>query len=268
MSNNFRQHIMENKIINDYLKKAGLNDKEIKVYLYCLSNGPTHASTIGKYCKITRTNVYDVVKKLEEKGLCFNMGAQYGRKIKANPPSYLKELLEIKEKEISILKNDLSNVVKELNKFNNYEPKGAPKVAYFEGEESIKKLFSMMLQSESNEIKIAGSELDMIDSMGIPFMIDWNERRIQKKIRLVALRPGIRRGNHKVFHNDKLNLREVRIRPEDKVRLKSQIMIWDNYVAFCSFKNGLYATLIEDSSLFLMQESWFDFIWNKSEKIK
>lgn len=267
MSNYFRQHIMENKIIYNYLTKAGLNDKEIKVYLYCLTNGPTHASIIGKNCNISRTNVYDVTKKLEEKGLCYNMGSEYGKKIKANPPSHIKELLEVKEKEIASLKNNLEEVIREIKKFDNFKPIGAPKVSYFEGKESIKKLFSAILQSEEKVVKIAGSELEMIEVMGVDYMIDFNERRAKKNIKLEALRPGIKRGSHDVFRDDKKYLREIRIRPEKEIRLKSQIIIWGDHVAFCSFNGDSYATQIEDKQMSLMQKSWFDYIWNKSDKL-
>src|SRR3989344_5500327 len=85
-------HFMPEKNIEQikkFLLKFGLDSKESSVYLQCLSSGPEHVSRIAKACGLTRTNAYDIVKKLEARGLCYNMGSLYGRKIKANPPKHL-----------------------------------------------------------------------------------------------------------------------------------------------------------------------------------
>ena len=69
------------KKIRSFLNKLDLNEKEITMYLKGISLPPQHVSQLGKLCNLTRTNAYDVVKKLEEKGLCHNLGSLYGRKI-------------------------------------------------------------------------------------------------------------------------------------------------------------------------------------------
>ncbi len=122
---------------------------------------------------------------------------------------------------------------------------------------------------QDKNIFIAGSELDMINILGEQFMIDFNEKRVTKKIKLFALRPGNIRGSNNIFKEDIKNLREVRVRPENKIRLKSVIILWDNYISFCSFnEEDMFATLIENELLSKTQKSWFDFIWEKSKKVK
>lgn len=255
------------KQIINFLTKAGLDEKEIKVYLYSLSNGPQHATSIGKYCNITRTNVYDIVKKLEKKGLCYNMGALYGRKIKANPPSHLKELMETKEKELKLLKDELDDVLPDFKQLENLKYNDKTNVSYFEGKESIKKIFIMALHSTKKNIIIAGSELDIIEALGEEFVINFHTKRTANKIKLYALRPGDKRRNHEIFIDDTKYLREVRLRPEGEVRLKSVLILWDSYIAFCSFKDEPFGTLIENEQMSIMQKSWFDYIWKNSRKI-
>ncbi len=256
------------KKIKDFLSKAGLDDKETRVYLFLLSNGPHSASLISRGCGLTRTNAYDVIKKLEEKGLCFNLGAQYGRKIKANPPSELKEILALKEKEITRLKNDLTEMLPLLNSLDSYKPALQSQVSYFSGAEGLRKMIRMSLLSQSKRIIIAGSELDMIHALGEEFLIDFHNRRSSRKILVQALRPGKERGVHEVFRNDHKYLREIRLRPEGFIKLKSTIIIWDSHIAFCSFSGDIFGTLIQNEPLAIMLRSWFEFIWNQSKIIK
>lgn len=258
-----------NQKINDFLNKLGLSDKEILVYLYILSSGPQYVTKIGQACKLTRTNAYDVIKKLEEKALCHSLGSEYGKKIKANPPSELESLINEKEKEIKSFKKDLENILIDLKNIDSKNNDNTYNVSYFKGKENLKKLLNLTLLSKDKNIFIAGSELDMINILGEQFMIDFNEKRVTKKIKLFALRPGNIRGSNNIFKEDIKNLREVRVRPENKIRLKSVIILWDNYISFCSFnEEDMFATLIENELISKTQKSWFDFIWEKSKKVK
>ncbi len=253
--------------IKEFLNKAGLDDKETKAYIFLLSNGPHTASLIARACGLTRTNAYDVIKKLEARGLCFNLGAQYGRKIKANPPTELDEILELKEKEISRLKNDLQEILPIFNSLDSYKPALQSQVSYFNGREGVRKMIRMSLLSQDKQLIIAGSELDMIEKLGEDFLIDFHTRRVARKMQLRALRPGKERGAHEVFKEDQKYLREIRIRPEGLIKLKSTIIMWDSYIAFCSLSGDIFGTLVENESLAIMLMSWFEFIWSKSSVI-
>lgn len=257
-----------NTKIKDFLNKLDLSEKEITVYLHILSSGPQHVTKIGQACKLTRTNTYDVIKKLEDKGLCHNLGSLYGKKIKANSPTQLKDLIEIKEKEIKSYKEEFNNILSDLEKINFKDDNQAYKVSYFKGKENLKKLLNLTLINKEKEIFIAGSEIDMINILGENFMVDFHKKRINKKIKLFALRPGNIRGQNLIFKEDEKNLRELRIRPENKIRLKSTIIIWDEFISFVSFnENDMFATLIENEMISKTQKSWFDFIWEKSKKV-
>lgn len=263
--NNMNQE-MHNKI-KDFLIKIGLDDKAARVYLHLLSSGPQTASYIAKNCGLTRTNAYDVIKKLEDRGLCFNQGANYGKKIKANQPKELVSLINDQEKEISSLKKELINLLPFLNSFDSYTSSVQSQVSYFSGKESVKKLIRISLQSSESNLRFAGSELDIIDKLGKEFLMDYHLRRVSKKIFIKSLRPGIKRSMEEIFIDDKKYFREVRLRPEGLIKLKSIIIIWDNYVAFCSLNNDIFGSLIENDNLATMLKSWFDFIWDKSKTI-
>lgn len=253
--------------IKDFLIRIGLDDKAVRVYLYLLSAGPQTASYVAKNCGITRTNTYDVVRKLEENGLCFNQGASYGKKIKANKPKELISIINDRESEINSLKKELFDLLPLLSSFDSYKSSVQSQVSYFSGKESVKKLIRLSLQSSGSELRFAGSELDIIDNLGKEFLVGYHLRRTSKKLYIKSLRPGTKRPMEEIFVDDKKYFREVRLRPEGLVKLKSIIIIWDNYVAFCSLNDDIFGSLIENNNLATMLKSWFDFIWDKSEVI-
>lgn len=259
---------MQHATIKDFLLKLGLDTKEVRAYLYCLEHGPQLISRLAKIIGSTRTNAYDTIKKLEQKGLCHTVGSTYGRKVKASDPEDIKELLDNKTKEVKDLKNELDSLLPSLKK----NPAGLlspfTRVSYFDGAENVRKMIWQSLQNKNKKIKIAGSELDMATSLGAEYLIDFHIKRAEKNISLEALRPDSKRLPGPLFKDDKKYLREIRIRPKGKIRLKSNLIIWDNYIALYSLKDKIvFGTLIESEDLSIMFDTWFDFIWDNSRKI-
>ncbi|MCC7436845.1 hypothetical protein IT402_03175 [Candidatus Nomurabacteria bacterium] len=260
---------MQKTNITNFLERLGLSHKETLAYLYCLEHGPQLVTRLGKVTGSTRTNTYDIIKKLEQKGLCHTVGSSYGRKIKANNPEDIKDLLDNKTKEMKDLKNDFEELLPLLKKGMIQTPSPFTRVSYFEGVDSVRKMLWQSLQSKGKTIRIAGSELDMASSLGKEYVADFHVRRKTKGIFLETIRPDSNRLPGEIFKDDKAYLREIRIRPKGKVRLKSNIILWDNYIALYSLKDKIiFGTLIESDDMSTMMSSWFDVIWENSEKLK
>jgi len=253
--------------LNKYLEKLGLNSKDAKVYLFILSRGPQLVSMIAKNCNLTRTHAYDIIKKLEKLGLAHYLGSEYGKKVQINSIDQISNLIEQKEGELLTLKKELRDITPMLESLTEFQPQTKNSTAYFSGAENLKKLINYSLRSNEKIVRLAGSELDLIKKLGAEFMINYHERRKNKKIYLQALRPGDKRGANKAFTDDGAYLREVKLRPLGKIKLKSNIIIWDSAVAIISLGDELFGTLIENEALATMMKSWFEFIWEKSKKI-
>ena len=258
---------MKNNPVTVFLEKLDLDTKEIRAYLYCLENGPQLISRLAQIIGSTRTNAYDTIKKLEEKGLVHMLGSNYGRKVQASNPEDIRNLLDHKIQKIKSLEKELGQVIP-LLKTNTNPLSPLTRVSYFEGPENVRKMIWQSLQSKEKIIKIAGSELDLAESLGKEFLVDYHNRRKDKKIILETLRPDSKRLGGPEFSNDKMYLREIKIRPSGKIRLKSNMLIWDNFVALYSLKNKIvFGTLIESEDLAIMMSSWFDVIWKQSKQI-
>lgn len=253
--------------IKGYLLRLGLSEKESLAYLYLQSHGPQLVSSLAQACNLTRTHAYDIVRQLEKAGFCHARGSSYGKKIEALPLTESGEILEQKAREISGLKNELAVIAPLAAALERQPFSEKTQVAYFSGLENVRKLLNRSLQAKELVLRLAGSEFDMVNALGEEFLINYHQRRAAKGFELLALRPGIKRSAQEIFINDRLYKRQVRLRPEGEIRLKSNILLWDSSVVLLSLKDEIYGTLIESADLALMMKSWFDFIWKQSKRI-
>lgn len=266
MSDNIRQHKTPTASPEDILSKLGLNEKEIHIYLDLLQNGPRPVAVVAQRAGVTRTNGYDLVKNLERKGICFSSGTTYGKKIHAHDPSVLKEIIREKKRSLDHLEKELSDTTHVFKK-QKTTPYSSHEVTYLAGVENIKKIFPMMSAPHVSQVYGVGSELELEEYVGRETLEQFHEQRKRNHVHFSVLRAGPQRLTGDAFHNDVTYLREVRIRPKGKVRLKSQLYLFDNTIIFLNLFDKPFATIIHNEPMFIMFHSWFDFIWNASETV-
>lgn len=270
MSNVFRhQKIMkqQNKIIS-FLNKFGIDQKDATVYLYGLSAGPQHVTQLAKNCKLTRSNAYDVVKRLAEKGLCKNLGSLYGKKVAMLPPKELVAMLKRKQREILELGNELEYIMPELEKLPKRKVFIQPKITYFEGIEGVRKLFESSLHTTDKEVLSVLSEQGIFSVLGKEFINDYVKRRIKNSLISRSIRPEHEKETQDpLYRNHDESLRKVRIKPK-KLTIQSTILIFDNKVGFITVEEDPFGTLIESQDFAVSMKSWFEVLWDVSKEKK
>src|SRR3989338_10263479 len=96
------------------LEQVGLTGNETKVYLALLDLGSALAGEITKKCGVNRTNVYDALDRLMEKGLA-SFVIQANRKyFEATPAERIIDHLEEQEKEINNKKEAVQSILRDL----------------------------------------------------------------------------------------------------------------------------------------------------------
>lgn len=249
--------------IKEFLNKLKLNSKEIEVYLVGLKNGAMHASDIAKETGLTRPNAYDVLKKLQEKGLCHQLSNAYGRKFKMSTGKELQNLIERQKKESEELENNFEKVLPLINNLQGkfYEP--YPRIEFFEGKEGIKQILEKTLQNEEKIIYGAISVKNWIELLGKEFTKYYVDKRVKHGIVARTLR--IRKGELKdlFYHQHEKQKRHMRYVPKD-IKLDSSIILWDNKVALITTKKENIGILMHSKDYFNTLKTWFEFIWNKS----
>lgn len=93
--------------INKVLQDFGLTENEAKIYLILLKLGSANASEIIQKSKIHRINVYDILERLQEKGLVSYVIIGKRKHYEAANP---KKILQIEEER----KNKIKKIIPEL----------------------------------------------------------------------------------------------------------------------------------------------------------
>lgn len=106
---------MEKKILD--LLRIGLTEGEAKVYLALLDLGSARMGVIVKESKVAYSNIYDILRRLSEKGIVSYITKNKTKYFQAASPRNLIEYLNKKEKELTTQKKALLEITPNLEKF-------------------------------------------------------------------------------------------------------------------------------------------------------
>jgi sugar-specific transcriptional regulator TrmB len=141
------------------LKKLGLKEKEIKVYLAGLELGPNSIKNIAEKVKIPRPTVYEIIKRLEEKELFVETKKRKKRLFVAQSPSQILRILRIKKREIEEKEREFARIVAILEAKYSREKE---KIRIFRGKEGKKAIIEIISLSPASEILIVNPEINPI----------------------------------------------------------------------------------------------------------
>ena len=101
------------------LRKLGLTEGEIKVYLASVQLGESTSGPIIEKSGVSVSKVYLILSKLSKKGLICHLVKEKTKYFKAADPNRLLVYLQEKENELKSQEIILSNLVKELKTYSN-----------------------------------------------------------------------------------------------------------------------------------------------------
>ena len=195
---------MEGSPIDLELRKLGLTEKEVKVYLAGLELGPSSVQNITKVAKITRPTTYEIIKKLEEKGL-FAENKEKGKKFfTAQPPESILGILRTQKREIEEKERELIRIIASLETRYSGEKEG---IKVYKGKEGLEMLEEIISFSSTPEILIVNPRISPIGA--------------QKR--------------KKIFQEIKKRLGKVEIN-EINAKLEGSLIIFDKAIFFPSGK--------------------------------
>jgi len=238
----------QQKEIQEVLNKIGFNNKEIDTYIQVLNLGSCALTTLSVTLNMPNSTVQSILQRLYKQGL-INITNRRGRKIyNSLEPKILKKMLQSRLKEID-------NIIPLLNDIAN---KNNTQVnVYYH--EHMADIFHQALEcKEKNIYEIAStSELEKI--LGKRF--NFTKRRVHRGIKLISLRTKTK--NIKI---DKKELVKIRLLPQS-LNFESNIMFWDNTVAFFGSKQEGIAWVAKSETMVKTQKQLFDLLWKISNKI-
>ncbi|MBI2131171.1 hypothetical protein HYU10_05400 [Candidatus Woesearchaeota archaeon] len=161
------------------LREIGLTDAEIRVYMELIKTDSAMASEVAEKVGIFRTNVYDLLESLIEKGLVSYIIKANRKHFIASKPQRLFDYLKEKEDKIREQEKQVKKLIPSLFKLKGPKTEEL-KAEIYRGREGLKTLLNDMLSARKiiHYLGYSGVSFDIIPY----YTAHWQKKRVNKKI--------------------------------------------------------------------------------------
>lgn len=256
----------ETRRVTEQLKSLGCTPREAQIYMECLRMGPASVQEIARRLKQNRITVHSAVQQLIEKELLFETRRGKRRFIVADEPVALFRLLQKKEEEISLSRENLKFITPLLASLQSVD-QSLPTVRFFEGVSGFKRMLEETL-SARGEVFVF-SFVDLFSRLvGTEYLERHFKQRAAKNIHARLIFP-------ECTIADRLNRKareykiQVRFLPKTFV-WQSGIFSWNDCIALTSYtEQKLTCTIIENRDIAHFYRSIiFEMCWNQAQTTK
>jgi sugar-specific transcriptional regulator TrmB len=235
------------------VEQLGLSEHEAKVYLAALRLGIANNTDIAAGAKLPRTTCAGVLATLQEKGLVnYFIGKKRGSKRMFSAENPDKFLTMIKEREAVF-----QSIMPQLKAL--HRAAGAkPSVYFYEGLDSIRKIFSDILEAQRPLLAITSID-DANKTLGTHFT-QFIRTRTSKgmPVRLLTMRTP---ASLQIKEFDQENLRKTRFFPAG-FRLTTANFVYGNRIAIISLNRAkVMGLIIEDEDIAQTFTTYFELMW-------
>lgn len=237
----------------DVITEAGLKEGEAKVYLAILELGEATVQEVAYRSGLQRPNCYVVLESLRKIGLVSLGAGNRGRRYIAEDPRRLKKLLTERVEHFD-------EVLPQLQANYSKSP-SRPRVRYYEGKDSIYRLYEEILSGGSYDGVYSPEFLQ--DEVG-NYIEYFGNIVVKRKIKMREIITGKVVPAHysKIFHEP---LQQVRyLAPKKPAR--TEFILYQNKVALLAYQPTVHALVIEGSDILQTMQLLFDELWKISSK--
>ena len=211
------------------MRKLGLTEKEVRVYLAALELGYTSVQEIAKKAQISRPTAYEIIKSLEKKELITQSREKGRRYFTAQSPDNLLGILKRQKKELEEREREFIRIIAVLRA--KYYLNDKREIKVYQGKNGLEILLDDFLTTHSKKIYVLAT-----DNKIWPIS---QRRAAYKKI--------------------KKRLGQIEVKElVGKVALKETVIIYDKVIILSPQKTGL---LIENKTVVNLIKSLFLFIF-------
>jgi sugar-specific transcriptional regulator TrmB len=242
--------------IDTLLERLGLNSAEVAIYKHLVRAGAQRAAVIGRALKIGRTNAYNHLYLLEERGLVTRSDASGVATFSARHPSTLLQVFQRKKQELERVQDILTPAIEQLSSLHELAG-GLPGVYAFQGIEGLHAVYDQMLKD--------GTQIDILQNRPLfrSFLGSYNDHfvktRRKRKIRSRVLTPDYER----IKTDDQRELREVRYLEHQRFPFEMDVKITDHQVALATLKtDNPIGVVISDGEMVRNFRILFEFLWS------
>lgn len=240
----------------EVLKKFGLTEKEIKVFIASLELGQATVNEIAKRSNTFRTYSYDILKSLMEKGLVrhfIKSGVKYFETVE---PEKLIDILHEREDEIK-------SILPEL-KVLRAKTTEKPKVEFYDGKEGIKTIHEDIIKTKPEEVLVYGNTEKHYEIMQWYFP-RYVKERVKNRIKTRVITERAKLTVEKIKGMEKEELRKTRFFPSG-FTFPTLKYIYGNKVAMISLGKNIVGIVTENKDITEAEARAFELLWKVAEQ--
>jgi len=143
--------------INQTLKKLGLNEKEVKIYLTLLKQGKTKPADLAKITQINRANLYHLAKGLISRGIIAEDLSAKTLSFVPLPPESLNKILEQDKRELKNKEELIKKAISEISLITPSKAYPVPKIRFIEEDNLGKHLLDNIVKWQKSVLASDGT---------------------------------------------------------------------------------------------------------------
>ncbi len=238
-----------------HLEEAGLTKVEAKVYVALVQLGSTKAGPLIKRAELHRATVYDVLKRLMEKGLATYVTKQKTRHFSATHPSCLLDIVERQKQEIKRKEQAINIAIGRLGKLA--EEPAKENASIFQGRRGLITVLEEVLRcKEYCSFASKGKFEEVLGNYFHQFQMKKRARKIRARILMDDSLKGSAYARS-IYGN-------FRFLPGE-YNYPAATFIFAGKVAFFVFANYPTAFTVESKEVAESFRSYFEMLWKRAK---
>ncbi|NQZ84855.1 MAG: TrmB family transcriptional regulator [Nanoarchaeales archaeon] len=241
-------------MLEEELSKLNFTKQESKIYIQLVKTGNNTANSLAKETKLNRTNVYDALQRLVQKGVVSYI---YKNKIKCFEVNAHRSIIQFVEEKKKELKNSQKIILKEFDSIlKQNSTKNKPlDASIFMGKKGLKLVFEDMLIKKQPISIIAAKSLQLRSFLG-PYFLLWHKKREKLQINQRSLFPKSLKG--KVDHKSKYFSYKL----IDTFDNPTTTIIYADTCLLIQWSQEPLVIKIQNQEIAKTHQNYFDSLWN------
>lgn len=235
----------------------GLTANEADIYLCLLAQGPSPVGTIVEKTSLNRTNVYDCLARLVDKGIVSHVIKSGVKQFCAAEPKRILRYLDEKEDRIKQQRESVNKILPDLEAIR--QSPSSESVEVYEGKEGLKTILEEIIRSKK-DIDTYGSRGNFSNVLRFYFK-HYLARLKKSRARMRVL---FNEGEEKDI--PELNFADVRFIPKSKSSPTETTIFGDRVVIFLLTEEPK-AVLINSKVMAQSYKKYFEVLWASASRI-
>jgi sugar-specific transcriptional regulator TrmB len=245
-----------------YLKKLGLSESEITVYLRMVA-GALNARDLMKTTKMKRPTIYYALNSLEKRGLLSKSGKEGDNTFVLSPFKRLLAIAREKEDEAVSLTEQISELIPGLTATSGVHAE-KPTVSFFEGVDAVKHVIMDVMYTKNRKVDLIVPEKTFFWGFGEEFLSKYINERKRRNITTRNLwEAEVELKNFKAYYS---TMSTTRILPDVmRGKFKTTVFLFDDKTLYVSSINNSYAILVTSQEHNDTISAMFEGLWSISK---